>query len=280
MSTKPKPFVFVLMPFNPRFDDAYRLAIKPACEAAGAYAERVDEQVFNGSILERIYNQISKADVVVADLTDRNSNVFYEVGYAHALGKTTVLLTRSVEDIPFDLKHYPHIVYEDRLLYLKEQLEGTVRWHVENPARVDEAAADIFVRVNGVQLSDTPLVPVTLGVSDYAFQLTVELENRVSRVIAKVEGRLGLVYPNNFNPITSIVNYQTTDVVLDGQTRLCLASQQFSLLPGQWWSLPITLSRVEAVQFKADEQIALTIRLLRPSGVRDIPFKLQVQHRS
>ena len=41
--TKPRPFVFVLMPFDPQFDDTYQLAIKPACEEAGAYAERVDE---------------------------------------------------------------------------------------------------------------------------------------------------------------------------------------------------------------------------------------------
>jgi hypothetical protein len=54
---QPKPFVFVLMPFQKEFDDIFKLGIKAACNEAGAYAERVDEQIFEGSILERIYNQ-------------------------------------------------------------------------------------------------------------------------------------------------------------------------------------------------------------------------------
>ena len=53
-STSPKPFVFVLMPFDAKFDDVYNLGIKAACEEAGAYAERVDEQIFEESILQRI----------------------------------------------------------------------------------------------------------------------------------------------------------------------------------------------------------------------------------
>jgi hypothetical protein len=52
--TSPKPFAFVLMPFSDDFDDVYLLGIKPACEKAGAYAERVDEQIFTESILQRI----------------------------------------------------------------------------------------------------------------------------------------------------------------------------------------------------------------------------------
>ena len=57
-STAPKPFVFVLMPFSEDFDDIYKLGIKAACEKAGVYAERVDEQLFQDTILNRIYNQI------------------------------------------------------------------------------------------------------------------------------------------------------------------------------------------------------------------------------
>jgi len=84
-NTTPKAFCFILMPFHEDFDDIYRLGIKDACTAAGAYCERVDEQTFHERILDRIYNQIAKADLVIADMTGRNPNVFYEVGYAHAL---------------------------------------------------------------------------------------------------------------------------------------------------------------------------------------------------
>jgi hypothetical protein len=61
-----KPFVFVLMPFSPEFDDVYSLGIKDAVEKAGMLAQRVDEQVFHREgILERIYNQIEIADLVI-----------------------------------------------------------------------------------------------------------------------------------------------------------------------------------------------------------------------
>ncbi len=110
------------MPFDEEFDDIYQLGIKQSCEDAGAYCERVDEQIFTESILDRVYNQISKADIIVADMTNRNPNVFYEVGYAHALGKRTILLTQNAEDIPFDLKHYPHIIYNNKISRLKKDL--------------------------------------------------------------------------------------------------------------------------------------------------------------
>ena len=53
-ATNPKTFVFVLMPFAVKFKDGYEVGIKQACKDAGAYCERVDEQIFEGNILARI----------------------------------------------------------------------------------------------------------------------------------------------------------------------------------------------------------------------------------
>src|ERR1035437_2062441 len=146
--TQPRPFVFVLMPFDARFADVYELGIKPACVDAGAYCERVDEQLFEETIIERIYNQIAKADLIVAEMTGRNPNVFYEVGYAHALGKSVILLTQKAEDIPFDLMHYPHIVYGLSIADLKPKLTKQVKWAVENPKKASQffnTTIDCFV---------------------------------------------------------------------------------------------------------------------------------------
>ncbi|MCH7926652.1 MAG: hypothetical protein IID03_01500, partial [Candidatus Dadabacteria bacterium] len=131
--TNPKPFVFVLMPFSDEFKDIYEFVIKAACEESGAYCERVDEQFFDEPILQRIYNQINKADIIISDMTSRNPNVFYETGYAHALDKRVVLLTQKIEDIPFDLKHYPHIIYAGKISDLKTSLETRIRWCIQNP---------------------------------------------------------------------------------------------------------------------------------------------------
>jgi hypothetical protein len=128
----PEPFVFVIMPFSAEFKDVYDLGIKAACQNVGARCERVDEQIFSENILDRIYNQIVKANIVVAEMSERNPNVFYEAGYAHGLGKNVILLTKSANDIPFDLKHYPHIIYSS-IVTLKEQLEQKIHWFIENP---------------------------------------------------------------------------------------------------------------------------------------------------
>ena len=100
------------MPFDAELLDVYNIGIKSTLEKMAISAERVDEQVFHREgILQRIYDQIETADIIIADMTGRNPNVFYEVGYAHAKGKLCVLLTKNANDIPFDLKHHRHIVY-------------------------------------------------------------------------------------------------------------------------------------------------------------------------
>src|ERR1041385_3858369 len=133
--TTPKPFVFVLMPFRPEFDDIYEFGIKGAAKKVGAYAERVDEQLYREGILERIYNQINKADVIVADMTGQNPNVFYEVGYAHALNKIVILITRDANAIPFDLKHRQHIVYPGEIGTLRPMLKDQLTWAIGEARR-------------------------------------------------------------------------------------------------------------------------------------------------
>jgi nucleoside 2-deoxyribosyltransferase len=129
-------FAFVLMPFDSKFDDIYKLGIQKTSAALGITAERVDEQIFHKeNILERIYNQIATADFIIADLTDRNPNVFYETGYAHAKGKTCLLLTSNADDIPFDLKHHRHIIYGTSIQNLIQNLERElpiIKAEVEN----------------------------------------------------------------------------------------------------------------------------------------------------
>lgn len=123
-----KPFAFVLMPFSAEFDDVYKLGIQAAAEEQGVIAQRVDEQFYSETMLERIYRQIDSADFIIADMTGRNPNVFYEVGYAHAKSKLCTLLTRDADDIPFDLKQHRHLVYGNSIRRLKELLASEISW--------------------------------------------------------------------------------------------------------------------------------------------------------
>lgn len=119
--------IFVLMPFARKFDEIYRLAIKAPLESLGFDCERADEIYFTGEVAEKIFVNIKRADFIIADVTDRNPNVFIEIGYAHALGKKIILLTQRADDIPFDLHTQKHIIYGKNKLKLKEELMKTIQ---------------------------------------------------------------------------------------------------------------------------------------------------------
>ena len=130
-----KPFAFVLMPFSAGFSDIYQLGIKQVAEENGVVAERVDEQHFSETILERVYRQIENSDFIIAEMTGMNPNVFYEVGYAHAKGKICALVTQSASDIPFDLKQHPHVIYDGSIMDLTRISHRTFRG---GPDRLNE----------------------------------------------------------------------------------------------------------------------------------------------
>ncbi len=128
MTTGPKPYVFVIMPISRNTRDTWELGIEAACRDLGFYCERVDKINFIGGIYDRIVNSIAKADIVVSDLSGKNPNVYYETGYAHALQKVTIHLCRDIEEIPFDLRGFQHIVYSDSIVDLKRELKEKLLW--------------------------------------------------------------------------------------------------------------------------------------------------------
>ncbi len=121
-----KKYVLVCMPFSDEFNDIYQLGIKAAVTELGFQCERADEIQYSGGIIDKIYDLIKSAHLIVADMTTKNPNVFYEVGYAHAIGKEVILLTQKVEDIPVDLRNFRHIIYDGKILKLKEELKKMV----------------------------------------------------------------------------------------------------------------------------------------------------------
>lgn len=112
-----RPRVFVIMPFAEPFDTLYRDVIKPEAESLEFEIVRVDEIHGPGIILDDIRRQIEAAHVVVAEISRPNPNVFYELGYAHALGKPSVLLVRREQGnaMPFDVRGFRAIFYDDTI---------------------------------------------------------------------------------------------------------------------------------------------------------------------
>lgn len=105
------PDAFVLMPFKAELKPVYEDHIRKVITSMGFEVARADDFFTNGSIMTEIWTAINKARIIIADCTDRNPNVFYEIGIAHTLGKETILITQSLEDIPFDLRHLRVISY-------------------------------------------------------------------------------------------------------------------------------------------------------------------------
>jgi len=280
LDTRPKPFVFVLMPFGPAFTDVYQLGIKRACEQAGAYAQRLDEQLFDESMLERIYNQIAKADVIVADMTGRNPNVFYEVGYAHALGKVVVLLAQKDEDIPFDLKHYRHIIYEN-VTGLLPPLETAIRWAIKQASgRAVSPKPPIALYCSDMPLVNNPTIAIFLA------------GGRAGRVPLRLTyGNADEVNGNTFiialwtsvrfcRTIWEIQEERSREVVVlpilhpDG---MCVFNSPaaISLLPGEWGTCKIVLSTADGAQMGIGAAESVMLRVSTASGSYSYPFTIR-----
>ncbi len=270
-TTSPRPFVFVLMPFNAEFDDVYQLGIKKACDNAGTYVERVDEQIFDGTILSRIFNQIAKADIIIADLTGRNPNVFYETGYAHALGKRVILLTQQEKDIPFDLKHYQHIIYEGKITRLIVELEKRVRWFIENPEGISSGYNTVLFRTNGVPLVNNPTIQYAFNPPAHGFTLILDMHNSIDKVIRTARFRIAFLTPAQID--SSYHSSDAFNVVAVPEGNLHLHDYTFELLPGAWETTNIVFGS-GPVPIAPGTKFNLIVRAFEESGYYDHPFVL------
>jgi hypothetical protein len=102
---------FVLMPFGEPFDEVYSRLIRPAIEGSGLEPMRADQISYPGPIMEQIRSAIQQSRMCVVDLTGRNPNVLYELGIAQTLAKPTILLSRELDDVPFDIRQHRIIIY-------------------------------------------------------------------------------------------------------------------------------------------------------------------------
>lgn len=266
--TTPKTFCFVLMPFSEAFEDVYKIGIKEACVNAGAYCERVDEQIFHERILDRVYNQIAKADLVIADMTGRNANVFYEVGYAHALGKLTILLTQSADDIPFDLKDFPHIVYGAKNSFLRDELEKRVKHYIENPPEKlsdKKFGVDVYLEEQNLAVGN---VRLALMNGDY-LKIKLTIFNASLDKLTPENFKLGIITSERFDR-TEHTSVATTKLPDGGYQHMLWNLPP--LFPSGCSSLQVILIADHNHSFAPGEEDVVTIRLFTEQGARDFQF--------
>ena len=181
---------FVIMPFSttPGCSEAqwtaiYNDMIRPAVQGARLGFLCTRSAPTRGSIIGHIVANLASADVVIADLTERNPNVFYELGVRHALRNRTILLSRDVEDIPSDLRSYATIIYTipDGMEKFRRDMRAALRDVVNVKDRHDNPVADFLRR------DDEPLWAFHRVSSARKIGLGEELSRNLSRCDKAIE---------------------------------------------------------------------------------------------
>ncbi len=116
-----KPYVFVAMPFDGAMTDLFHYGIEGAVHRAGLLCERADLSAFSGDVVEWVKQRISRATLVIADLSTANPNVYLEVGYAWGCSRQTILTVRDEAELKFNVKGQRVLVYKS-IRHLEEIL--------------------------------------------------------------------------------------------------------------------------------------------------------------
>jgi tetratricopeptide (TPR) repeat protein len=144
--------------------------LKPVLEKAGFSAIRADEIQKTGAITKDIVTRLGECDLVIADLTDLNPNVFYELGVRHALrgvGTVMILDEKRTPEIPFDLSAYRVIKFTGDLAGIDALIQALTQFLADDvtdeSSRRDNPVHDWFpmlpvnVLENSAQSSTAPL---------------------------------------------------------------------------------------------------------------------------
>ena len=127
------PVCFVVMQFTDEYNALFKEVIRPVCASYGYEVIRGDDFYTSGQIIEDITRSIRESALIIADVTPDNANVFYEVGYAHGIGKPTILLSdrKREKKLPFDIAGFRTLFYDNTIsgkgaveVRLKKHLEG------------------------------------------------------------------------------------------------------------------------------------------------------------
>jgi hypothetical protein len=110
-----RPKAFVVMQFTQPFNELWKSVVQPICESRKVDAKRADDDYGPGMIIADVTARIRESSVVIAEITPTNANVYYEVGYAHALGKPTILIAERGTKLPFDISGFRVLMYENSI---------------------------------------------------------------------------------------------------------------------------------------------------------------------
>lgn len=139
-----------------KWTEIFEYIIKPAVEESGLGYKCERSVAERENIIKGILEGLNKANAVIADLTDNNPNVFYELGVRHTLANRTILVAQGEEHIPFDLRPYPVALYGEspaKIAEFKSEIKKKLKDIETNPERSDNPVSDFLKGRNIVLLS-------------------------------------------------------------------------------------------------------------------------------
>jgi hypothetical protein len=167
-----------------RANEVLEFIIKPATEKCGYQAIRADEMAEPGVITTDMIRHLLDAELVIADLTERNPNVFYEVGVRHAFHKPIILISEE-KNIPFDLQGLRHIEFNHTNLTSSadctKQIENHIRAIEADPSKLANPIAEVAALTALIQ-SDKPLERMIGEVKSEITRLTFRVGQLSSRL--------------------------------------------------------------------------------------------------
>jgi hypothetical protein len=208
--------VFVIMPFSstvslsePEWTEIYDHVFKPAIEECGYSCQRAIPKT--GSLIRSIIEKLRNARIVLADITDRNPNVFYELGVRHSLSKRTIIVAQGNQHPPSDLLGYWFIRYG------------------KEPAQVTRFKKDIKRLIADIESepdkSDNP-------VSDYLDQENLVVSNYAQKENIKKLGALYTEFSGNMVQLAAlIVDPATTPYITYDCLKLLLQTLYIDIGP-------------------------------------------------
>jgi hypothetical protein len=129
--------------------EIYENVFKPTIEAAGYACDRA--MPVTGSLIRSILDRLRYSSIVLADITDRNPNVFYELGVRHCLSKRTIIVSQGDEHVPSDLRGYWWLTYGTRpgqVTQFKKDIHRIIAEIERSPDRSDSPVSDYLDHEN------------------------------------------------------------------------------------------------------------------------------------
>jgi hypothetical protein len=192
---------FIIMPFSKtnsctetEWSEIFDEVFKPSLLDIGYNCERAQPET--GSLIRTILKKLQDSFIVIADITDRNANVFYELGVRHALSKRTIIVAQDYKHIPSDLLGYWSIIYNTTpkgVTTFKKDIKRIIENIEKKPFESDSPISDFI---------DKELYGISNQTLKYSLKKLIALRTELS---------------GNINTITEIKTNQLFREILDHQ---------------------------------------------------------------